>query len=371
MASAQSSFTLQHGGLTREYLLTTPVGWDGSTPLPLVLGLHGGGGTANGVATGPLGLLAETQGYLGVYPQGYEKSWNDGRSTTAANQAGVDDVDFFAELIDTVAANYAIDQERIYATGTSNGGTMSYRLAAELGATPNGYRLAGVAPTSANLPVALVNQIAPSSLMHLLIMVGTDDPLMPFEGGSTSGEGLGVLSSEATRDYWLNEFGLSHVTPTEIDYPDIDPSDESTASAEFYDTVAGPDLAYYVIDGGGHAPPGGNQFRANLLGLGPVNQDIDAQQQILAFFDSRPLIDAIAGDLNFDGTVDAADYTLWREGLGSSYESTDYDLWVANYGLPAATTSTTIPEPSALISSVVLLLACGHQRNFGTKPSRG
>lgn len=345
----QTSFTLLHGGIEREYLLSLPDGWDGVSPAPLLFSLHGGGGTNTRVASDPLAALASSQGYIGVYPQGYEKSWNDGRATTAANMAGVDDVGFFAALIDTLADTYAVDSNRIYATGTSNGGTMSYRLAAELNTTPDGNRLAGIAPTSANMPIELLEAVDPHLPVHVLMMVGTADPLMPFEGGTNSGEGLGVLSSAATRDYWLGELGIDATQPTLVTFPDVDLNDSSTVTAEFYDGAPGTDLAYYVVEGGGHAPPGGNALLAQLLNLGPVNGDIAASEEILDFFATRTLVQPLPGDFNLDGTVDAADYSTWRDGLGSRFTMADYATWQGSVSgsMLRAAGGAPIPEPAA------------------------
>ena len=354
LAPGQTALTLVHGGLEREYLLSLPAAWDGQTPAPVLLGLHGGGGVADRVASDALATAARAEGYIGVYPQGFEKSWNDGRASTAANMAGVDDVGFLATLIDTLAASYPIDPDRIYATGTSNGGTMSYRLAAEMNQTPDGNRLAGVAATSANLPVELVEAVDPHLPLHVLIMVGTADPLMPFGGGSNGGEGPGVLSSEATRDYWLAEMGIAGTAPIPVSFPDIDPTDSSTVSAEFYTPPAGPHLAYYVVDGGGHAPPGGNALLANLLNLGPVNMDIAASEEILDFFASRTLVEPLAGDFNLDGVVDAADYTVWRDGLGSVFDEGDYDAWSSGFARAAAEASRPVPEPAGALITILL-----------------
>src|SRR5450631_4262151 len=64
------------------------------------------------------------------------------------------------------------------------------------------------------------------------------------------------------------------------------------------------------------------------------------------------------GDFNGDGIVDAADYTLWRDGLGSSYTPADYDTWKANFGNVAgagALDSPAVPEPS---TAALLVIGC-------------
>ena len=62
----------------------------------------------------------------------------------------------------------------------------------------------------------------------------------------------------------------------------------------------------------------------------------------------------LAGDFNGDGTVNAADYTVWQDELGTTYTVADYEIWKGNFGATSATgSSTAVPEPAAL------LLCCG------------
>jgi hypothetical protein len=51
------------------------------------------------------------------------------------------------------------------------------------------------------------------------------------------------------------------------------------------------------------------------------------------------------GDFNHNGTVDAADYVMWRDGLATTYTLADYDLWRANFGDTAS--GATLPDPSS------------------------
>ena len=76
---------------------------------------------------------------------------------------------------------------------------------------------------------------------------------------------------------------------------------------------------------------------------------------------------ALDGDFNRDGVVDAADYTVWRNGLGTKYEPEDYDLWKSNYGTPNGSGSIAdaagVPEPTvAALIMIALLATCGIRR---------
>src|SRR4030042_1455717 len=108
--------------------------------MPLVIVLHGGGGTAQSTAgmTG-MNVKADSSGVIAVYPNGNGRvsdekllTWNAGNCCGYALDNNIDDVGFIRELIDKLEKKLAIDKARIYATGISNGGMMSYRLACEL-----------------------------------------------------------------------------------------------------------------------------------------------------------------------------------------------------------------------------------------------
>jgi hypothetical protein len=79
-------------------------------------------------------------------------------------------------------------------------------------------------------------------------------------------------------------------------------------------------------------------------------------------------VPVLIGDYNFDGRVDAADYTVWRDGSlladGSGNGTVgpeDYTLWANNYGAVAAASSLAIPEPSALVLVICGVLLVGRR----------
>jgi hypothetical protein len=93
-------------------------------------------------------------------------------------------------------------------------------------------------------------------------------------------------------------------------------------------------------------------------------------------------VPALPGDFNTDGTIDAADYVVWRNGLGTTYTQPDYNIWRANFGRSAAGTvavypsryanSAHIPEPSvpALMSTALASLAWFRRATSHDKWSR-
>ena len=124
--------TLTVDGVERTYYVYAPRTVDSAQPVPLLIVLHGGGGNGRQIMrfTG-FNQVARDNGFIAVYPEGIDHHWNDGRVFRKA-PTDTDDVAFISALIDQMAADYSIDSTRIYATGISNGGFMSYRLACDL-----------------------------------------------------------------------------------------------------------------------------------------------------------------------------------------------------------------------------------------------
>ncbi|MCD4686001.1 MAG: dienelactone hydrolase family protein [Anaerolineae bacterium] len=280
-------YTLEHDGLTREYRLYVSPDLDPAQPVPLVLVLHGGGGTADDMeklTRSGFHALADRDGFIVAYPQGIDEHWNDGRPLEdRATQDDIDDVGFIAALIEHLAAEYPLDRTRVYATGISNGGFMSFRLACDLA-----DQIAAVAPVTANLSTDLAARCAPSRPIPVLIVNGTEDPLVRWEGGAikvlrkTRGD---VLSVDETVRAWI-ALNDCNYTPEITHLPDIDPDDDTRVRRERYVPCAeGTVVELIVVEGGGHTWPGGYQYFPWWL-IGHTSRDIDANEVIWAFFQS-------------------------------------------------------------------------------------
>ncbi len=271
--------TVQSGGLSRTYLLHVPPGDDPAAPWPLVLALHGGGGQGRGMPllTG-LSRLADRRGFLVVYPDGVGRSWNDGREDrdVPAVRRQVDDVAFLVALIDEVARAHRVDPARVYATGISNGGFMSQRLACEAST-----RVAAIAAVVATVGVELAGLCSPARPVPVLMVNGTADPLVPYNGGQIRLPGgrlrPGKIASVAdTVALWGRHNGCTRppeVTPE----PDRDPSDGVTVRREARTGCrAGSEVILYVMEGGGHVWPGGPQYLPRPI-IGRTTGDIDSE----------------------------------------------------------------------------------------------
>lgn len=270
---------LVSGGLARTYLLHVPPRYDAGTGWPLVLALHGGGGRGRSMPglTG-LSRLADRHGFLVVYPDGVGRSWNDGREEPdiPAQRQRVDDVAFLAALIDALSRRYRVDAARVYATGISNGGFMSQRLACEAST-----RVAAIAPVAATMGVELAARCSPARPVPVLMVNGTDDPLVPFQGGQIRLPGgqlrPGRIASVAdTVALWARHNGCAG-SPRITREPDRDPTDGVTVRREaLMGCGGGSEVTLYVMEGGGHVWPGGPQYLPSLI-IGRTTGDIGSE----------------------------------------------------------------------------------------------
>lgn len=287
-SSSYDGLTLEkynHDGFKRTYYLHLPSIPASGKKCPVLFVLHGGGvadGDDVAFKTG-YNELADRDGFIAVYPNGINAQWNDGRGKTfrlAKDNSQVDDVGFISGLIDLIIGDYNGDPSRIYITGLSNGGMMTLRLGCEIG-----DKLAAIAPIIASMPLPLVERTYRDSPLPILLMNGTEDPLVPWEGGwvrlvlPKRGE---VLSTEETVSYWV-ERNRSSPLPEVKALPDLDAGDNSRVVVFTYTHEEdGADVILYKIEGGGHYFPGSNNPEKALL-LGRKNQDIDGPEIVWAF----------------------------------------------------------------------------------------
>lgn len=253
----------------------------------LVFVLHGSMGDGAGARASfyqAFEPIADREGFVVVYPDGWERHWNGCRAAApyAANTEDIDDVAFFAAMVAHFEAELGVDRKRVFATGYSNGGHMAYRLALEAPAL-----VAAVAPVAASLPTdANLGCTKSGRPTAVLVLNGTADPMNPYEGGDAALFGIfisrgDVLSSDATVEYFAALAG--HRGPPRVHaYPDVSKSDDSTAELRIWEDGSGPPVALLRVQGGGHNFPHA-RFRTPLF-LGPTNADVDAAEEIWRFF---------------------------------------------------------------------------------------
>jgi polyhydroxybutyrate depolymerase len=265
--------TLQFGGLTRTYSVHVPPG----PPKGLVLNLHGGGGTG----VGQQGLtdfdaVADANNLLVAYPDGYDKSWADGRAASPADRRHVDDVGFLVALAAKLQNDFGVPAGHVFATGMSNGGFMSNKLACDRADV-----FAAIAPVAGTLGAGVACN--PSRPVSVLDAHGTADPLVPFNGGDVHGRG-GIshsISVNSMVDKWRLADGCQGDPSTE-ELPDVG---DGTFVRRFDSTAcaASSEVVFYRIDEGGHTWPGGKQYLPKAI-IGPTTRAFDASEVIAQFF---------------------------------------------------------------------------------------
>ena len=261
--------SITHDGIQRNYILYIPEIYDGNTAVPLILNFHGfGSNAAQQMFYGDFRDIADTEGFLLVHPEGTtfigNQFWNVGFPGISST---IDDVGFTEALIDELATLYAIDLDRVYATGMSNGGFMSFLLACQLS-----EKIAAVASVTGSMTQDTFDDCNAQRPTPVLQIHGTEDDVVLYNGNTLSIPIADVIS------YWVDH-NNSETTPTTTTFPDIDPSDGSTIEHSVYeDGDNGITTEHMKVIGGGHTWPG------SVINTGGTNQDIDASMEIWLFF---------------------------------------------------------------------------------------
>jgi polyhydroxybutyrate depolymerase len=261
-AGTLTTRNLTHDSLARSYLEYRPTTLP-TTPLPLVVVLHGGSESA-AVAAGSTRasfhwrVVADADGVVLAYPEGILGNWNDcGQTALTGTPSSADDVGFLRKVVADMSGRFTIDQQRIYVSGASNGGLMSLRLVQEASET-----FAGAAAFIAlNANDAAGECRSPANPSTVLYQYGSVDPIIQPGGGPRN------QSAAATRTYWSSRLACVGA-PLLEDYFDANTADGSTVSAERFQSCAdGSSLHILTAVGAGHTTPsvlyasGGNQNR--------------------------------------------------------------------------------------------------------------
>jgi polyhydroxybutyrate depolymerase len=259
--------------MDRTYTLHVPPG----EPVGLVLSLHGGGGTGIGQrGLTEFDTVADANNLLVVYPDGYDKSWADGRGASPADRRHVDDVGFLVALAAKLRNDYNIAPGHVFVTGMSNGGFMSNRLACDRADV-----FAAIAPVAGTLGTGVACN--PSQPVSVWEAHGTADPLVPFKGGAVHGRGGLSHSISATSmvDKWRT-VDRCQGDPSAQVLPDVG---DGTVVHRFDSTAcaASTEVVFYQIDTGGHTWPGGKQYLPKAV-IGPTTRALDGSESIAQFF---------------------------------------------------------------------------------------
>ncbi|MBS1530004.1 MAG: phospholipase [Bacteroidetes bacterium] len=268
----KETITVDH--IKRDFVTYLPAGFGETSRLPVIISLHGRLGTAEGqMKFADFRPIADREKIIIVCPQGIDRSWNDGRGTPAHNK-GINDVKFIDELISYIIKTYHADGNRVYVTGMSNGGFMTSRLACELN-----HRIAAIAVVGASMDKDAGYEPADMPVMYIQ---GTDDPLVPFEGGQMQkGSGGEIYGHEEVLNKWA-AVDSCNSKPVITKLP-VHVYDHTSVIREEYSNGYGAEVVGYTIVGGGHTWPDGPQYLPKMI-IGPVTHNLDACETIWDFF---------------------------------------------------------------------------------------
>jgi len=269
--------SLISAGEKRRYLLHVPASYDPSQAVPLVISQHG-------FAEWPDNLrrisrwndLADAEGFLVVYPAGtrFPLRWRS-HATSGGQDDLQHDVTFINDLIDELSATYAIDPQRIYVNGLSNGGGFSFTLSCKLADSIAAF---GSVAGAYLLPW---EECSPARQVPAIIFHGTEDEIVPFAGGISGPPAIPL--PDITQ--WVDE--LAQRNGCDPDPQRMYPIVGEVIGLRYRYCAA--DVEFYVIHNGGHSWPGGEPLPEFIVGH--TTRDIDATREMWRFFTQHALND--------------------------------------------------------------------------------
>jgi polyhydroxybutyrate depolymerase len=243
------NMTMEVDGQIRSYLLVLPPDYyKDSTEFPMVIAMHGGGGSAAQFEKDyQFTPAAQKNGFVVVYPEGVQsdrvlrlRTWNAGTCCDYAVEHNIDDVKFIRELIDKMDSSYRINSRKVFATGMSNGGMMAYRLACEI---PD--KIAAIAAVSCTM--ATNQACSPSRPVPVLHLHSKLDKRVPPEGGIGI-RGYYFPPVDSGLNVWSDK-NSCQATPKVDDNAQYQLTTWSLCKEQA-------SIEYYLTKDGGHAWPG-------------------------------------------------------------------------------------------------------------------
>ena len=286
--------SITHDALTRDYILYVPASYDGTQAYPLLFNFHGyTSNAAEQMFYGDFRPIADTARFLIVHPQGTLDGTGEPHFNVGFGGSSVDDVGFTSALIDSLLLDYNINEDRIYSTGMSNGGYMSFHLACNLSS-----RFAAVGSvTGAMVPATMAgcNATHPTPIIQIH---GTSDATVPYNGGA----GWSV-SIPNILTHWRT-YNNCDATPVVTNVPNINTTDGSTVEKTVYENGDNcTEVVHFKVNSGGHTWPG------SAFNIPITNYDIDASVEVWKFFSQY--------DIN--GKIDCATTSLDESELNDAF----------------------------------------------------
>ena len=216
---------------------------------------------------GDFRAIADTAGFIIVHPEGKLDNNNNTHFNVGWGASSIDDLGFASALIDSLLLDYSINEDRVYSTGMSNGGFMSFHLACNLS-----NRIAAIASVTGSMVPQTMTNCAVGHATAIMQIHGTSDPTVNYNGTNFISEAVpNVLN------YW-SSYDNCDVSPITTNVPNTNTTDGCTAQRiEYLNGDNCTEVVHYKISGGGHTWPG-----APVV-IGTTNYDINASIEIWKF----------------------------------------------------------------------------------------
>ena len=267
----------------RTYNIHLPKNYKSNSYYPLILGFHGGQQVATSsqgwklfAYQSKLSEKADSADFIVVYPEGMvlnkNRSWNAGNCCPPAMNLNIDDIGFIDNLLDKLFSNYPIDTTRVYATGSSNGGMLCYRLACELS-----NRFAAIASNACSQMYFPCN---PSNRIPIISFHSKIDPIVPINGGMGGAIPL-TTTYFPSQDSILNLWSTKNNCQTRDTI--INGNGNDYDYIKIHNCSCNVEIHHYSTTDGSHSWPGGNPNN------NPVSTQISATELLWSFFQNYTL----------------------------------------------------------------------------------
>jgi polyhydroxybutyrate depolymerase len=304
----ESREEIQINDRTRTFVVHLPQGYDSQQRYPVVILLHGLDQDADEMARlTHFNQLADLDSIIAVYPNAVGGRWMLGggppqpyrgpyrrrgiwgpgypppgprqgerREGAPRNQ----DMQFLHRMLDRLAAHYSVDTRRIYAAGVGEGGFMAIRMGCNMA-----DRIAAIAVVAAAMPRMLT--CIPSRPVSALLMNGTDDPIVHYDGGRYKDGMFRLLSAEDSAKEWARIDRCSD-KPAESKLPALQEGGKDTKVYQFEGCQENSQVTLYSVKNGGHTWPGGEQY-ASEKEVGRTSKALNANETIWSFFVTKKI----------------------------------------------------------------------------------
>ena len=267
---------IEHEGLERSFLIYVPKNIKENAPL--VVAIHGYTSSAK-TLMGYSGInqIADKEGFLVAYPQGTKDSRDNNFFNVGYefhSDSKVNDVNFIREIVLNLTKDYKLNSKRVFATGMSNGGDMSYLLACT-----SSDLFTAVAPVAGVMMKDTLENCNPEKKIPIFEIHGTKDSISKFEGDMNNKDKWGAYYDlPSTIEFWVNKHALSEKETIQLENKNTE--DGTTITFErYWSDESQREVWFYIVNDGNHTWPG-------MTGLfsRTANQDINSAEEIWKFF---------------------------------------------------------------------------------------